>query len=266
MNIDKKKYNQEHYRKNKEVILSKAKERYKSKNQGQSVIPLFPSKQIDLPTPPPPTPPKRPKSRLWLSKMPWAVVLIGVLVATISGFLFSETAKFYSEFDGQAGSAYLKAFILEGGVIAFSVLKGRTTVQRFTYRLMVTAIYAYSIWVVSGGVIQKALTQESIFQNNRQVISELEGEIFKISAVRDTYFSAKRLTAGLSVEENLKIFRQKLEKARAGAQGVPNSSVLWNTLLTLVVFRILAMASNLMLLRELGDFFRTRGEVWLKKF
>ncbi len=88
-NTEKKKYNREHYRKNKEVILNKAKTKYKSKNQDRGdsrVIHLFDSHEKIQPPPP-----RTPKFKNRLRAIPWRAALIGTLVITISGFLFNET-------------------------------------------------------------------------------------------------------------------------------------------------------------------------------
>ncbi len=255
--LEKKKYNREHYLKNKEVILSKAKTRYRAKGKAaMNVISLFETTDAGSKLPPKQN---REKRRKWM--IPWSLAPLLLLVGLITGFLFSETARFYSEFDGSSGSAYLKAFILEGAVLAFSLLKGHTAMSRFLYRLMVVLIYSYSIWVVSGGVIQKALHQRMQFEQNRKIVSELEDEISKKTDVRDTYLSVNRITLGMKVDQSLSDFRQKLERSRDVLGQSPSVSVIWNTLFTLVVFRVLVMVSNLLFLQDLGRRFRLKGRV-----
>lgn len=248
---EKRNYNKQHYQKNKEAILGKVKSKYKPKKQSNlNVVPLFKRSQKTTETPNT----KEPKA----TQLSWGTVFLQVFVAVMSGFLIHETARFYTSVDGTQASAYLKALILEGAVFAFALMKARTTFTGGIYKTMILLIYLYSAWAISGSVIQNAYHQHSQMTFHEKAVTELESEIQKRTLLRDTLFGSRRITLAINTDRTLAPLKVKLDSSREALLKLPQATVIWNTLLTLVVFRILVMVTNLLCLRELGRSYKTK--------
>jgi hypothetical protein len=249
---EKRKYNKEHYLKNRSVILEKAKSKYQSKNPSVlKVIPLFKaeSQQLDRPKPPK----KRP------GRLRWGTLFLIALTLANTYFLVTETARFYADFDGSWLPAYLKALILEGSVFALtSLIRAKTSFAGILHKSVIALIYSYSIWAISGSVIQNAYQKQAQISQNQKIVTELELEIAKKIALRDSYFQANRVTLASKIDHVLDLLKQKVEQSRNFLAQSPNSLLVWNTLLTLMLFRVLVVISNLFCLKELRRRYRLK--------
>lgn len=242
---DRKKYNREYYRKNRGEILGKAKDKQRQKN----VIPLF--SQV---RPNPILEGIKPFQR----RACWGTVLLGVLAAANLYFLLSEMAGYYLTLDGHEGlfSAYLKALILEGTVIAFSA----NAFPKWQMRAMVFLIYGYTLMVLSASVIQVAFSESTRYASNQKAIAELETEIEKKISLRDAYFQKDRITLASRVDESISKLRAKLEKIRTDSAQSASPVGIWSSLAILILFRFLSMASNLYCVSELSRRYRLKLE------
>lgn len=245
-------YNREHYLKNRSELLTKAKSKYKSKNQSPpQVIQLFRTRNQENEGP---QAPKRRSIRL-----EHGTLFLLLLTVANTYFLVTETARFYVVMDGSWLPAYLKALILEGAVFAFSTLvKSRTAFAGILHKLMILLIYSYSIWAISGTVIQDAFQQQAQIEFHKKTVADLESEISKKVALRDAYFQANRITLASRIDQGLSLLKQTVEESRSFLSKSPNMLLVWNTLLTLILFRVLVFISNLFFLRELGRRFRLK--------
>jgi hypothetical protein len=137
-------YNSSNYTKNKEKILAQAKQRYQAKKSEElNVYSLF------LPPVAPDThsPEMDPESKTKLevkaesvtnlkpgegnlsqkiNKFTWSTLFLQIFVISISLFLISEATEFYALSTSNRLVALLQACLLEGAVIAFSLMKART--------------------------------------------------------------------------------------------------------------------------------------------
>ncbi len=150
----------------------------------------------------------------------------------MTGYLVTETARFYAAVDGTQAAAYIKAIILEGAVFAFALMKARTTGTGALYKLMILLIYSYSAWAISSSVVQTAFSQRSQIAFHSKSVAELESEIMTKTALRDSLFGSRRLTLGLRIDQTLIELKSKLEKSREALLRVPQATVIWNTLLS----------------------------------
>jgi hypothetical protein len=114
----------------------------------------------------------------------WDTVFLLTLMGAMTYFLVTETAAFYASIDGKWGSAFLKAFILEGVVVAFTLMKAERLILNFAYKLMIGLVYCYSIWVISGSSIHSAVQNQRVLQNEQKSGRELEAEISKLESLR----------------------------------------------------------------------------------
>lgn len=238
-------YNRTYYSKHKDKILQRAKNRTQLKSgSGFNIFPLFqgedstgPSNRID----------KK------LRRPSFEILMLTILVLAMTFFLVTESARFYLSTEGSSAEAYLKALILEGAGVAFSIMRARTWLLGVAYKLMVAAIYAYSVWVVSGSVIHTAIRTQQEVGINQKVAQELEEQILKMESTRDEFWKMRRITLAREYDLALADLRKQLDQARVSIVHLPGSVVIWNTFATLVCFRILVMVSNFFCLQHLGQ-------------
>lgn len=237
-------YNQENYRKNREIILERVKAKYvPRKPRSLNVIPMFTIKSKG------PDRPERRKNKT--PRLCWGTIFLLVFVAAMTGFLVNETAQYYASVDGTLAAGYLKAVILEGAVFSFALMKARSAFTGTIYRLMILLVYAYSAWAISSSVISNAFNQHSKIVFNQKSVAELEAEVMEKVKLRASLVDAKRLTLSHKLDQVLTELKGKLGDGRRSLLSLPASTVLWNTLLSLVVFRVLVMFTNLLCIREL---------------
>jgi hypothetical protein len=241
---EKKKYNQEYYQNNKPQLLGRSKARYKSKNRDPlNVIQLFKVKKTDHENQQEPK--KNPREN-------GGTIFLTVFVSAMTFFLVSETAHFYASIDGTLSSGLFKAALLESAVFAFTLMKARNTATGILYKLLVFLIYAYSTWAISGSVIHNAFSQQKQIALEEKRAAELELEISKKIAHRDSFFQTNHKTLASRTDLALTALNQRLEKSRDILTKSPDISTIWNTLATLVILRVLIMISNLFCLKELA--------------
>jgi hypothetical protein len=249
--IEKKNYNKLYYQKNREKILERAKATPAPRRRPLlNVIPLFKNKieqSISKPT----------FLKIFF-KCSIETLFLQIFVAMMTYFLVSESADFYISVDGNRAGAYLKALILEGAVIAFSLMRTRSVLLSAAYKGMIVLVYLYSIWAISGSVIHGALKQRTEAALHQKSVQEIEHEIQQKEIIRDRYFQTDRITLARKYDLDLNGLKQKLDETRQSVLKVPNQIVIWNTLATLVVFRILVMLSNVLCVQELGRRHRLR--------
>jgi hypothetical protein len=249
---EKQKYNRENYLKNRENILSKAKSKPKTGDRPVlNIIPIFRNRIV-----PPICRSASPRKRMRFS---WGTVFICILSAAMTYFLISESALYYSSFDGDKANGYFKALILEGAVVTFSILKPRTRLLRVSYQLMIAFTYIYSVWVISGVTIGTAFQQDKNLKINQKITLELETEIFKKETLRDRYVENERITLARVVDRELDSLKLKLDRARNPLMQTSSSEVIKTSAITLTIFRVLVMMANLLCLQELSRRFRFFG-------
>lgn len=255
-NQERQAYNREYYKNRREQLLNRSKERYnQTKSSSKNVIPLFADTQkvkaLDGGTDEiqPGNLPAQKKGRPsgWFL----GIVSLQLLVAGMTYFLVSETAQFYALYDGGSTAPWLKAVLLEGSVLAFSLIRSRTKLGNLYQKTMIFLIYSFSVWVVSA----TALTQAS--HDHRHVLvygkmaAEIEREISLQTNLRDSLLKANRISMSMNVEKTLIGLREKLEKSREMRLQKGEVTLIWSTLLSLILFRVLIMGSNLFCLQEL---------------
>jgi hypothetical protein len=243
----KKDRNKSYYERNKERILEKARLKALEKSPSSliekgSVVSLFknPEPNVAKKT-------KSEKQRSKIFKMPWiesGYFFLLVLVGCMTSFLFHETSKFFLVLDQNWGGACLKAGILEGAAIAFSIMQGRDGWGVRLNRMMVALIYGFGIWVVSYPIVSSAQSQHNQTAIHQKTINELEGEISKKESIRDQYWQQDRVTLARRYDQSLEVLRTQLGVARNMIIGLPSEVMLKGVLLAGILFRILIMISN----------------------
>jgi len=264
---EKKTYNKEHYKKNRPVILERVKVRYKTqKKPSENVISLFgdrkPKDTQTTTQEKPPVPPTRP-SRPILRSVRLGTLFLYCLAAANTYFLISEMARFYASVEGSGSGipveAYLKALLLEGAVLSLCLMiKTKAVIGTILHGLLIILIYSYSIWAISNLAIQSAFTTKAQVVLSQKRVVELETEVTKKTTLRDTYYQANRITLGSRMDQQLQELKQSLDKTRQLLAQSPAVEMIWNTLISVILFRVLVMLSHLICLRELGRRYRLK--------
>ena len=227
-NSKKKDQNKSYYLRNKEKILERARKRSEDVQVSEIIQdlpekPIIFQKVVSLFESPKASPTvkaenmhlheqsrEKPLSRFHLLEMG----LLFILASTITGYLIHESAKFFFETDGNQPAAIVKALILEGAAVAFSLLRGRTFWNRVVFRLMVVLIYAFGLCVVSGPVLSSAIHQQNESALQQKRVQELETEIRKKEGMRDRYWKEDRTTLARRYDQALDALRTTLDTER----------------------------------------------------
>jgi hypothetical protein len=260
---EKKQYNKEHYIKNKPVILDRMKSRYKAKKRNsENVVQLFSSGKTQAGSIQTITQEQEsnPRLKALLGFFRIGTLFLIVLAIANTYFLVNELARYFASVDsgGTSGielqrTAYLKALLLEGSVISLCVMiKVKGVSGKLLRNLVILSIYSFSIWVTSSLAIQNAFLSQAQVNFYQTRVTELESEVTKKTALRDSYFQSDRVTLGTKIDSNLQESKTKLDSIREGLVKSPDVRMIWNTLISLILFRLLIMVSNLLCLRELG--------------
>jgi hypothetical protein len=246
--------NKSYYQRNKEKILEKAKLRAQEKVE--KPLQLVP--RIEVPKKKGCA--QKPQGEERSTQSFLGIAMLALLALSMSSFLIHESAKFFASPEESWKLACFKAFILEGAAIAFSVIRGQTRVMKLIYKLMVLMVYVYGIWVVSGPSVNHALQKHDEIVYLQTTIRELEVEISKKEAVRDSYWKQDR--NGLARKYDLAITEMKvrLDVARSKSVQGPNLQILQNQLCSSIGFRILIMAANFLCLQFLGQIVLGKSE------
>lgn len=253
--VRKKDQNKSYYERNKERILEKARLRAQGKgsvpsNREGSVVSLFQNSDPVVSKPKSTRKPVARPKQAATSSRGLSIFLMG-LVGLMTSFLFHETAKFFFVSDQNWAAALLKAGILEGAAIAFTLMQWRSWLGSVFNGLMVLLIYVFGIWVVSYPVISGAEIQRSLSETHSKSISELEAEIAKKEAIRDQYWKEDRPSYARKYDLSLDDLRGRLNTERQRVVALPVGHLLQGVLLAGIVFRILMMISNFACIRYL---------------
>ena len=233
-----KNYNREYYLKNREKLLSRARNRTK-KGRGQAkVLSLFGQMPSE------PCPGGFHRDRVTRTPFLWKLRLLWALVLAMTFYLLLESTRFYYSAEGHWLESLLKALILEGAAVAFSLAKARTWLGTLTYKGLVAAIYIYSVLLISGTAFNQAGHQEKEVQITEKRIQGWEESIAKLEITRDRFWKDDRVTLARKYDIEIASLKNKLDQTRKDMIQLPTSKIVWNTLWMLVGFRILVMLSN----------------------
>ena len=145
-----------------------------------------------------------------------------------------------------------KAMILEGAVLAFALMRGRTWIVGLVYKLMLISIYFYGVWIISATVINSSIQKQTEIIAQQKAVRELEAEIIQDEVVRNHLWKTERITLARKYDLTLERLKQRLNELRQNCIQLPNSAVVWNIMATLVGFRILVLLCNLLFIQYLG--------------
>lgn len=238
--------NKSYYLRNKERILEKARLRAQVQasckaGSGSSVVSLFKKPDVELPKP---KVSQKPIVRREVLVSGAETAFLFGLVGLMTSFLLYETMKFFLVTDENWRTACLKAVILEGAAIAFTLMQGRGRFGSVFNKVMVFLIYSFGIWVVSYPIVSSTQALQAQADIRQKTIRELEGEASKKEAIRDQYWKQDRVTFARKYDQSLDELRNRLDVERKGVVEVPQSRLDQSIVLAGILFRILTMVSN----------------------
>ena len=248
--------NKINYLQNKPELSSRARMRYHEKkfNQPDQLIIPFP---IRTQTPNN----KRTKHR---QRLPTVKFLNSILepflfvslIVVSTYFLMRETVHFLSATD-TTGSAWLKAILGEGIVLALSWVRVQGIKMQIWRAVLLIALFCYNGWAIVGGVwtqgVQKTITASVI----RQEVEELKAEITKKEMLRASFFDRDMISLSRKYEREIAALRNELNLARTEMLKTPAESLKIN-FFSFTFFRLLVMLSNSFLVTYFSAFFRQR--------
>ncbi len=237
-------YNRLYYQKHREKLLERKKMRSKS-----NVFPLF-LKPSRTQTP-----------SIWtrlLSKVE-LLCLIGLSTA-MTLFLVAESAGFYLDAHESPETAYLKAGIVEGVAVLFSLARGKTLFLRWSQRTLALLLCGLTLWTIAGKLLKNASHQEVTFTVQSKTVLELESEQTQKESLRNKFLELGWLTAAKRYEKELDQVRGKLASARLLMDSMHKPEVILNNLGILLAFRFLVVVANLIcihrIIEEVGLYIR----------
>lgn len=246
--------NRLNYLKNREKILQKAKVRSpESSKTVSNVIPLFKSEVVQRVGEKMISQVK--KRTLRINR---EVFFLCPMIALMTYYLISESAKFYQFADGDQTGAYVKALIAEGIILVFSGFKAHTRTLRWLYRSVLILACVYSLWALSAKNVSEVLNRGTQAVQNQKALKELEIELEKRMEARSHFLEANRLSIAKGYEASIDTLQSKLEKLRSSAIEVGSPLVMINTMMTLVFFRAIVMIANALCMNRLKRGIRFR--------
>jgi len=238
--ISRNEYNKAYYERNKEKIAQKKKQRGKSK-----VIQLFAKTDVDFDA-----------MQALCTIGRWLEILaLTLLVVVMTSFLVREAAGFYLEACESPLCAYVKAGMVEGIAILFSLSRGRSLFLRRSQQALVVLLCGLTLWTMSGKLIRTASSDTVRVQTLTRTVTDLEGEIAQKQTLRQELLARGWLGAARRYEKGLDQIRQKLKEARATVEMTQAPQVVINSLGVLIAFRCLLVAANLICLHRLFEHF-----------
>lgn len=252
MNTSKKQeQNRTNYLKNREKLLERAKARREAEKGGSNVIPIRAQDTDESFKPKPPI-----KAEVKSKTIHPEVILLIPLVALMTYYLITESARFYQFAELDPVGAYLKAFIAEGIVLAFSAMKAKTASLRWLYRTVLVLTGVYSLWSISASTAANALNQSLASKENQKMFLELEAELKQRIDSRNHYLNLNRITVARSYEQSIDRLSEKLESVRHSIRAVGHSAAAINTAIALIFFRALVLIANSLCVSRLKKLIR----------
>jgi len=177
--------------------------------------------------------------------------LLALLCVTITGYLIGETTKYFSTIEGKGLGAFLKALLCEGVIIAFSLFQQEDFFSKFMQRFVLVGMVCYSLWSASSNVIVQASQDYQESQTVKQMVKDLETQIRDGQLQIEKYIAQDWLGVARTSQLKLDVLREKLSKLRDRSTTVKTPQIIMNTVLNLVLFRLMLMISNIFCLRRL---------------
>ena len=179
-----------------------------------------------------------------------------LLVIACTFYLLTETVSYLREVEGNSTQAWLKAFISEGLMIAFSWRSFRTFSLRAARKLILFGMCAYSLAAISGRVVLTSQRQVTSSTVNQKLIQDLEKDIVRKEVIYKEYLEKGFIGALRKQEKQLDSLRFELSRLRQESTQLQAPHLIEASLITLLAFRLIVMLANMILISQLSSSFR----------
>jgi hypothetical protein len=184
---------------------------------------------------------------------PFLLACVMGLAIALTGYLMTETTKFFTQTEGGGFMAVWKAFLCEGVIVAFSVIRFQDTFSQIMRHVVLLGMCAYSLWAVSSGVILSANQDYQESSATRQMVTDLEKQVADKESMISTYIARDWIGVARSQQKDSDALRRRLtELRRLKAETRPPQLIL-NTVLNLVLMRLILMIANILVVRRLKE-------------
>ncbi|MBF0367629.1 MAG: helix-turn-helix domain-containing protein [Oligoflexia bacterium] len=183
----------------------------------------------------------------------WSATLFTALLVMVSTLLLVAEAKLFYARDSNASLALAKAIILEVSVLYLSFSVGHSFAEKMIKTVMLTILIAYSAYTVSGSLIASAGQSKAL---ERSLVSEMEllkQELATKEQKIQTYLEMDRVSMASKLEREKGELFARLTKLQDQQRVIVPSLMGEGNLYSLVLFRILLLAMNVLLTHRLRD-------------
>jgi len=204
---------------------------------------------------------KRTKRRQWLPTIKFLnsilePFLFASLIIASTYFLIRETVHFLSATD-TTGSAWLKAILGEGIVLALSWVRVQGIKMQIWRVVLLIALFCYNGWAIVGGVWTQGMQKSTAAIVIRQEVEELKRQIEQKEILRAEYHDSGYVTLSRKYEREIAALRNELNLARAEMLKTPAESLKIN-FFSFAFFRLLVMLSNSFLVTYFSAFLKAK--------
>ncbi len=235
--VSRREYNKQYYQKRKQELLVKRKVR-------SNVFQLFSKKRAFVF--------ENPAGYFRIKKVLEAVIFL-ILVTIMTAFLISEASKLYLSGFEKPWVAFLKAGTVEVLAILFSFSGETGTAMRWTQRLLVVFLSAFTLFGILSGPIKVASHDISKARASSQTVEALEVELHQKEALQAQLVAKQWLGAARKYEKSIDELRARLATARQATTELDAPAVVLNDLVLMFVFRLLVVMANLVCFHRLAE-------------
>ncbi len=250
--LSKQEYNRLYYQKNKDRRMNKKKER-----PYPNVFHLFTKAAFKpLPTTIP--------IRQWVCYLNWLeLFLLVALVGIMTTFLIREAANFYLDVQEGPLSAYLKAGLLEGVAILFSLSRSNQVLLKWAQRIAVVMLCSFTLVLMSGKLMKTAVGDTFKVQAMKQNLQQLESELSQKEELRNQFLNKGRLTVTRNYERGVDQIRNKIIAARRELSTMQSPQIIASGLSILISFRLLLVIANLICIHRIVE--KVGAQFWINE-
>jgi len=247
--LTKQEYNKIYYKMNKHRWNGNKKDRPQT-----NVFQLFTNKGLE-------SSPIASLGRWWIPFLHYLEFLILlILVGILTTFLIREAAGFYLDAQESPLAAYLKAGLMEGTAILFSLSRGKHQLLKWAQRIVAVILCLFTLFVMSGKLVKTASGDTSKIEVLRQNIQQLESELSQKEQLRIRFLSRGRLTVAKNYEKGIDLVREKIINARQQLSAMETPQVVATGLGILISFRVLLVIINLICIHRIVEHLESLSE------
>ena len=253
----KKQRNRITYLKNRASILERARERYRSKK----VVTLRKKGDLQELSPNELIRPKMSNQSITkgISRFSSSieVTILFFVICLSTYFLLRETVAFLCQTEG-ASSAWIKALVGEGMVVALSVMRFKNLADRLGKTMLLVVLFGYNAVAILGGVWSQGQMRMTQALVAKQTVLDLQEAIQQKQALKDRYISEGAEGLARKYDRQIDSLRDELKGARAEMLKNPGTEMTKVSFSVLSLFRLIVLIGNAFLVSHFSALFRQK--------